>query len=87
MPDFVSGAMENWGLITFRETRILTTPEDSVSDKEGTANTVAHELAHMWFGDLGMTASLINFLVFHFMVLTFFVGFTLKYTYIPYSSF
>lgn len=48
IPDFNAGAMENWGLITYRETRLLI--EDgmsSASDKENAAITVAHELAHM----------------------------------------
>lgn len=53
IPDFSAGAMENWGLITYRETRVLV--EEGVSsqgDKEASAMTIAHELAHMWFGDL-----------------------------------
>lgn len=46
--------MENWGLITFRETRLLC-PNDSVSvaTQLAVALTVSHEIAHMWFGDLG----------------------------------
>lgn len=47
IPDFVSGAMENWGLITFRETNILFDPEEaSSSNKQRVATVVAHEVAH-----------------------------------------
>ncbi|XP_025417554.1 glutamyl aminopeptidase-like isoform X2 [Sipha flava] len=53
IPDFVSGAMEHWGLVTFRETRVLYKEGiSSINDKESVALTVAHELAHMWFGNL-----------------------------------
>ncbi|KAJ1522082.1 hypothetical protein ONE63_002393 [Megalurothrips usitatus] len=53
IPDFVSGAMENWGLITFRETSFLFDPkENSPANQESISETVAHELAHMWFGNL-----------------------------------
>lgn len=52
IPDFAAGAMENWGAITFREYMLLGTGESSVSVKQTIADTVAHELAHQWFGDL-----------------------------------
>ncbi|XP_073943332.1 aminopeptidase N-like isoform X2 [Choristoneura fumiferana] len=53
VPDFSSGAMENWGLITFRETTLLFDEKDSVPrDKQNVAIDVAHELAHQWFGNL-----------------------------------
>ncbi|KAJ2952379.1 hypothetical protein O0L34_g4663 [Tuta absoluta] len=53
IPDFSSGAMENWGLITFRETTLLFDEEKSVPrDKQNVAIDVAHELAHQWFGNL-----------------------------------
>ncbi|KAL7295649.1 hypothetical protein TKK_0011007 [Trichogramma kaykai] len=53
IPDFAAGAMENWGLITYRETSILYDPkETSTSDHEWVAVVVAHELAHQWFGNL-----------------------------------
>ena len=52
IPDFAAGAMENWGAITFREYMLLGTEESSVSVKQIIADTVAHELAHQWFGDL-----------------------------------
>lgn len=55
IPDFVSGAMENWGLVTFRETSLLYDEATSAtSNKQRVAQVVAHELAHMWFGNLGM---------------------------------
>lgn len=53
IPDFSSGAMENLGAITFRESRLLLDPATaSVSTKQSVAMVVAHEMAHMWFGDL-----------------------------------
>ncbi|KAI9551578.1 hypothetical protein GHT06_021911 [Daphnia sinensis] len=53
IPDFVSGAMEHWGLVTFRETAMLYDPlESSTSNKKRVATVVAHELAHQWFGNL-----------------------------------
>lgn len=55
IPDFVSGAMENWGLITFRETRLASSENHSaINTKLSVALTVAHEISHMWFGDLGI---------------------------------
>ena len=53
LPDFSAGAMENWGLITYRETLLLMDPNDyAAASKESVAVTVAHELAHQWFGNL-----------------------------------
>lgn len=53
IPDFESGAMENWGAVTFRETAILVDEENSsLSNKQWVAIVVAHELAHQWFGNL-----------------------------------
>ncbi|XP_017104426.2 glutamyl aminopeptidase isoform X2 [Drosophila bipectinata] len=53
IPDFVSGAMENWGLVTFRETALLYDEASSSSvNKQRVAVVVAHELAHQWFGNL-----------------------------------
>ena len=53
LPDFASGAMENVGCITFREVLLLVDPETSTQvEQELVALVVAHELAHMWFGDL-----------------------------------
>ncbi|XP_055851692.1 glutamyl aminopeptidase-like isoform X2 [Episyrphus balteatus] len=53
IPDFVSGAMEHWGLVTFRETALLYDENSSSSaNKQRVATVIAHELAHMWFGNL-----------------------------------
>lgn len=53
IPDFVSGAMETWGLVTYRETSILYNKEtSSTANKQRVAEVIAHELAHMWFGNL-----------------------------------
>ncbi|XP_058125970.1 aminopeptidase N-like [Anopheles ziemanni] len=53
VPDFASGAMENWGLITYRETALLYHPNVSTaSSKHRVASVIAHELAHQWFGNL-----------------------------------
>jgi puromycin-sensitive aminopeptidase len=53
IPDFASGAMENLGAITFRETALLVDEASaSHAELERVADVVAHELAHMWFGDL-----------------------------------
>ena len=53
IPDFASGAMENWGAVTYRETAILVDEElTSTANKQHVALVIAHELAHMWFGNL-----------------------------------
>jgi puromycin-sensitive aminopeptidase len=53
LPDFAFGAMENLGAVTFRETALLVDRENAArTDLERVADVVAHELAHMWFGDL-----------------------------------
>lgn len=53
LPDFASGAMENWGCITFREQALLVDPENtSLPAKQYVAQVVAHELTHQWFGNL-----------------------------------
>uniref|UniRef100_A0A8C9H5A7 Aminopeptidase n=1 Tax=Piliocolobus tephrosceles TaxID=591936 RepID=A0A8C9H5A7_9PRIM len=53
IPDFASGAMENWGLITYRETSLLFDPKtSSASDKLWVTRVIAHEMAHQWFGNL-----------------------------------
>ncbi|XP_069565580.1 endoplasmic reticulum aminopeptidase 2 [Brachyistius frenatus] len=53
IPDFQSGAMENWGLTTYRETSLLFDPlMSSVSDKLWVTMVIGHELAHQWFGNL-----------------------------------
>jgi len=50
--EFSSGAMENWGLITFRESDLLISDKASVGMKTRVADVVTHELAHQWFGNL-----------------------------------
>lgn len=51
IPDFQSGAMENWGLTTYRETGLLFDPDkSSASDKLGITKVIAHELAHQVAG-------------------------------------
>ncbi|MBS7346158.1 MAG: hypothetical protein KIG14_00390, partial [Candidatus Sacchiramonaceae bacterium] len=52
LPDFSSGAMENWGLITYRETAMLANAKSSLSSKRQIALVIAHETAHQWFGNL-----------------------------------
>ncbi|XP_017785900.1 PREDICTED: glutamyl aminopeptidase-like isoform X2 [Nicrophorus vespilloides] len=53
IPDFVSGAMEHWGLVTYRETALLFDKNISSSNnQQRVATVVAHELAHSWFGNL-----------------------------------
>lgn len=53
IPDFASGAMENWGAITFRETILLyDTKTSSTETKQHIAEVIAHEIAHQWFGNL-----------------------------------
>uniref|UniRef100_A0A8R7QE01 Aminopeptidase n=1 Tax=Triticum urartu TaxID=4572 RepID=A0A8R7QE01_TRIUA len=53
IPDFAAGAMENYGLVTYREVALLFDDKSSsASSKQSVAITVAHELAHQWFGNL-----------------------------------
>ncbi len=53
IPDFAAGAMENLGAITFRETALLVDEATAThAERERVADVVAHENAHMWFGDL-----------------------------------
>ena len=53
LPDFSAGAMENWGLVTYREAYLLLNPDNtSLDTKRIVATVIAHELAHQWFGDL-----------------------------------
>lgn len=53
LPDFSSGAMENWGLITYREIALLADPATTtVASKHYIATVISHELSHQWFGNL-----------------------------------
>jgi len=53
VPDFAAGAMENPGLVTFRDQILLLDPKHATtSARRGQAETIAHEFAHQWFGDL-----------------------------------
>lgn len=52
IPDFNAGAMENWGLITFRPTQLFCSENDRLDDKISVVTTIAHEIAHQWFGNL-----------------------------------
>jgi puromycin-sensitive aminopeptidase len=53
IPDFAFGAMENLGCVTFRETLLLADPEHATQGElQNVVDVIAHELAHMWFGDL-----------------------------------
>ncbi|HZY47382.1 MAG TPA: M1 family metallopeptidase [Candidatus Bathyarchaeia archaeon] len=52
VPEFAYGAMENWGAITFREILLHADKNTSTSTKKSIAEVIAHEIAHMWFGDL-----------------------------------
>lgn len=53
LPDFSAGAMENWGLVTYREAYLLLDPDNTTLEmKKLVATVITHELAHQWFGDL-----------------------------------
>lgn len=53
LPDFSSGAMENWGLVTYRESTLLVHPKHtSIAAKRMVAMVIGHELSHQWFGNL-----------------------------------
>lgn len=53
IPDFTSGAMENWGAITYRESALLVDENNSsLKNKQWIALVIAHEIAHQWFGNL-----------------------------------
>ncbi|EGT50985.1 hypothetical protein CAEBREN_05705 [Caenorhabditis brenneri] len=57
MPEFVAGAMENWGLIIYKYQYIAFNPTTMTTrDLEAAAKLMCHELAHQWFGDLVTTA-------------------------------
>lgn len=52
VPEFAYGAMENWGAITYREILLHVDKDTSIKAKKAVAGVIAHEIAHMWFGDL-----------------------------------
>ena len=53
IPDFAAGAMENWGLMTFRTSKLLSDPQaPDIETKERVADAVLHELSHQWLGNL-----------------------------------
>ncbi|MDP2536278.1 M1 family metallopeptidase [Alteromonas stellipolaris] len=52
VPNFTHGAMENVGLITYRDSLLLLADEPGLTERKGPLNVIAHELAHQWFGNL-----------------------------------
>jgi len=52
IPDFEAGAMENWGLVTYREVCLLADKNTPKSHREYVSTVITHELSHQWFGDL-----------------------------------
>ena len=52
IPDFEAGAMENWGLVTYRESQLLCAKDSGLDTKKYAALTITHELSHQWLGNL-----------------------------------
>lgn len=53
LPDFGAGAMENWGLLTYREASMLyDRNHSSITNQQDIRNVIAHEISHQWFGNL-----------------------------------
>lgn len=52
VPDFSAGAMENWGIVTYRENCLVVDEAGGQSAKELVATVIAHEISHQWFGNL-----------------------------------
>jgi alanyl aminopeptidase len=52
VPNFTFGAMENVGLVTYRSSLLLLDDEPRLAEQSSTLNVIAHELAHMWYGNL-----------------------------------
>ena len=52
LPDFAMGAMENWGLVTFREACLIVDDQTALVVKARSSLTITHELVHFWFGNL-----------------------------------
>ena len=58
IPDFGAGAMENWGLITYKMYLIAANPETTATRSlNSIASVMCHEIAHQWFGDIGTILS------------------------------
>lgn len=51
LPDFDAGAMENWGLVTYREEYLLLNDNSTSREKKNVLTIISHEFAHQWFGD------------------------------------
>ena len=52
IPDFEAGAMENWGLVTYRSSQLLCAEKSALASRKAVSLTVTHELSHQWFGNL-----------------------------------
>jgi aminopeptidase N len=52
VPGGFSGAMENWGAITYTDQVLLVSPSSTMQDRQTVFSVQAHEMAHQWFGDL-----------------------------------
>lgn len=52
LPDFSAGAMENWGLVTYREVYLVVDENSTLASRQQVALVIAHEVAHQWFGNL-----------------------------------
>lgn len=52
LPDFSAGAMENWGLVTYREVYLVVDENSTFAIRQQVSLVIAHELAHQWFGNL-----------------------------------
>ena len=52
IPNFLSGAMENWGLVTFRESGLMVDNTENISSLINSIEVIYHEISHQWFGNL-----------------------------------
>ena len=52
IPNFLSGAMENWGLVTFRESGLMTDKIENIASIINSIEVIFHEISHQWFGNL-----------------------------------